>query len=66
MVELKEMRRGSEIILRPAWGSKPPERARVEAVESNIKNGRPGIDYTSESGEPHWAYLDQVDRVIKY
>ncbi len=61
MVELKDIREGSVVIVRGAFGTGQPQRVVVEAVEADIKNGRPGIDY-----EGSWAYLTQVDRVVTY
>jgi hypothetical protein len=61
MVELKDIRKGSVVIVRGAFGSGPAERVKVEEVHEDIKNGRPGIDYDSS-----WAYLSQVDRVVVY
>lgn len=49
------------------FGNQPPVKARVSAVERNIKNGMPGIDYTViDTSDKLWAYLHQVDRVITY
>jgi hypothetical protein len=61
MVELKDIREGSVVIVRGNFGTGQPQRVVVEAVEADIKNGRPGIDY-----EGSWAYLTQVDRVVTY
>ena len=61
MVELKDIRQGSVVIVRGDFGSGAPKRVVVEAVEADIKNGRPGIDYAGS-----WAYLAQVDRVVSY
>ena len=61
MVELKDIRQGSVVIVRGDFGSGAPKRVVVEAVEADIKNGRPGIDYAGS-----WAYLTQVDHVVKY
>lgn len=60
-VSLKDVREGSIVIVRGNFGSGPEERVTVENVDSNIKNGEPGIDY-----DGHWAYLSQVVRVVKY
>jgi hypothetical protein len=49
------------VIVRGNFGAGHPQRVVVEAVEDDIKNGRPGIDYDGS-----WAYLSQVDRVVKY
>jgi len=60
-VQLEDIREGSGVIVRGNFGSGPEERVTVEGVDSDIKNGMPGIDY-----EGHWAYLSQVQRVVKY
>jgi hypothetical protein len=61
MVELKDIREGSVVVVRGDFGSGAPRRVVVKAVEEDIKNGRPGIDYDSS-----WAYLTQVDRVVQF
>ena len=61
MVKLEDIREGSVVIVRGSFGQGKPERVVVEAVEADIKNGRPGIDYAGS-----WAYLTQVDRVVTY
>ena len=61
MVELKDIRVGSVVVVRGDFGSGAPKRVVDEAVEADIKNGRPGIDYAGS-----WAYLTQVDRVVSY
>jgi hypothetical protein len=61
MVELKDIREGSVVVVRGDFGSGAPRQVVVEAVEADIKNGRPGIDYAGS-----WAYLSQVDRVVQY
>jgi hypothetical protein len=35
-------------------------------VDADIKNGRPGIDYTESDGSGRWAYLSQVEQVVAY
>ena len=61
MVKLNDIREGSVVIVRGAFGTGPEQRVKVEEVHEDIKNGRPGIDY-----EGSWAYLTQVDRVVTY
>jgi hypothetical protein len=61
MVTLKDIREGSVVIVRGAFGTGPEERVKVEEVHEDVKNGRPGIDY-----EGSWAYLTQVQRVVTY
>ena len=67
MITLKDLRIGSTIVVRGSWGSGPAVRAKVIMLERDIKNGRAGVDYTVErTGDEHWAYLDQVERVVQY
>ena len=61
MITLKDIREGSVVIVRGDFGGGKPTQVIVETVESDIKNGLPGIDYADS-----WAYLHQVDRVVKY
>jgi len=61
MIKLKDIREGSVVIVRGAFGTGPEERVLVEEVHEDVKNGRPGIDY-----EGSWAYLTQVMRVVSY
>ena len=61
MVKLKDIREGSVVIVRGAFGTGPEQRVKVEEVHEDVKNGRPGIDY-----EGSWAYLSQVQRVVRY
>jgi len=65
MVKLKDVRVGSIVMVRGNFGTGFAVRAVVAGVEADIKNGRPGIDYTAVGAKTsNWAYLDQVDRVI--
>ncbi len=66
MITLKQLREGSIVYVRGAFGTGPAVRATVTEVCADVKNGRPGIDYTTEDGDDHWAYLDQVQAVYKY
>jgi hypothetical protein len=61
MVDLKDIREGSVVIVRGNFGSGAPQRVVVTGLDEDIKNGRPGIDYGDS-----WAYLTQVDRVVTY
>ena len=60
-VKFEDLREGSVVIVRGNFGNGPPQRVKVEGLDRDIKNGIPGIDY-----EGHWAYLDQVERVVSY
>ena len=66
MISLKQVREGSRVVVRGDFGTGRPVQATVVMADSDIKNGRPGIDYTTDDGDERWAYLTQVDRVIKY
>lgn len=61
-----KVREGSVVVVRGAFGSGQPERVTVDEYSRNIKNGLPGIEYTTSSGEQRWCYMDQVDRVVTY
>jgi len=65
-VTLKDVREGSVVVIRSGFGSEPAETVTLEGVDSDIKNGRAGCDYTDTKGEPRWAYLTQIVRVVKY
>jgi hypothetical protein len=60
-VNLSQIREGSRVIVRDNFGTGAPREVTVIDVYDDIKNGRPGIDY-----DESWAYLTQVDRVVKY
>jgi hypothetical protein len=60
-VNLSTIRVGSRVIVRDNFGNGRPREVTVAEVEDDVKNGRPGICY-----DDSWAYLTQVDRVVKY
>jgi hypothetical protein len=60
-VKFEDLREGSVVIVRGAFGTGPEERVTIEGLDRDIKNGRPGIDYQGS-----WAYLSQVQRVVQY
>lgn len=67
MVNLKDLRVGSIVMVRGAFGTDAPVQARVDFADTDIKNGRPGIDYTVlKTGDELWAYITQVDSVVTY
>jgi hypothetical protein len=66
MIKLEDIRRNSIVMLRGSFGSDPARRATINDVFEDIKNGRPGVDYTGEKGGDNWAYLTQIVSVIKY
>jgi hypothetical protein len=67
MITLNDLREGSTIVVRGAFGTGVAQTATVNCIEEDIKNGLPGIDYTVKAtGEQLWAYLTQVQKVVKY
>jgi len=60
-VMLSDIREGSIVRVRDNFGNGSPKTVTVLGVDEDIKNGLPGIDY-----DDSWAYLTQVDRVVKY
>lgn len=68
MITIKQVREGSVVYVRGNFGTGPAQRVVVTGVESDIKNGYPGIDYYPESdpSDQRWAYLDQVQSVYRY
>jgi hypothetical protein len=41
------------------------DRGVVSAVEEDIKNDRPGVDYTDANGMSRWCYLSQITSVSR-
>ncbi len=69
MIKLSDVRVGSFVYVRGNFGGGAPVYAEVTEVTEDVKNGVPGIGYICEhsgSNTGNWAYLDQVDRVVKY
>lgn len=65
-VSLKDLREGSIVYLRGAFGTGPLQKATIVEVCEDVKNGLPGVDYVDEQGNSLWAYLSQVQAVYKY
>ena len=66
MITIEQIRVGSKIRVRGGFGSEPARTVTVNGVDADIKNGRPGIDYTEPDGSGRWAYLSQVEQVDSY
>lgn len=66
MIKLEDIRIGSKVMVRGGFGGCKPELATVISLEEDIKHGEPGIGYKTEDGELHWAYLNQIDKVVEY
>lgn len=65
-VSLSDLRKGSKVIVRGGFGNEAPKTVTVTDFAEDIKNGRPGIDYVEADGTSRWAYMYQVERVVKY
>lgn len=67
LIELKDIRRGSIVCMRGMFGSGPATVVEVTEVFEDVKNGQPGFDYRIEHAlGTGWAYLRQIDHVIKF
>ena len=67
MVTLRQIKIGSHVVLRPAFGEGMPIEVIVIEIDPDIANGRAGVTYaTTTANSMHWAYLDQIDKVVKY
>lgn len=64
MLTANQIRIGSIVRVRPDFGMGAPIEVKVDYMEEDIKNGRPGIGYHAEYDR--WAYLSQVDAVVTY
>jgi len=66
-ISLSDLREGSVVLVRGGFGSEAAVEATITCVCDDVKNGYPGVDYVvNKTQEMHWAYLDQVKRVITY
>lgn len=67
MITVSDVREGSLVMVRGNFGGGFATLGKVLEVEDDIKNGLPGIGYIIEK-ETHgnWAYMSQVDSVVKY
>ena len=65
-VRLKDIKVGSIIIVRGNFGRELPKKARVTGISKDGKNGSAVIDYKDGGTWEMWAYLHQIDAVVKY
>ena len=66
-LQLKDVEVCKKYKIKQGFGNGPTVIGTVINVESDIKNGRPGVDYIVgdlETGEQYWAYLDDVSHLI--
>lgn len=67
MLTLNDIRQGSKVILRPSFGTSTPIEVTVSELIENIKNNQDGIEYRHKGATGFsWAYLDQIDEVVKF
>ena len=59
---LQDLKNGDVVIVNSCFGAGPLVVGTIVNMEENIKNGFPGIDYTTSNGAEKWAYLSQVVR----
>lgn len=64
MLMVSDLKAGQTVQVKTSFGVGPVVVGIVQGVYRDIKNGRPGIDY-SVDGHESWAYLDQVVEVLK-
>lgn len=68
-MNIRNVKNGDTVKLKTSWGAGPVVTGVVTAVENDINNGRPGIEYTLDGyalNDPaggRWAYMDQVTEV---
>lgn len=67
MTTTTDLRIGSQVLVASGFGAGVLQRGTVIGVYEDIKNGKPGIDYSTTPGQiDHWAYLHQVRKIEKY
>ena len=60
--ELKDFKVGQKVLIN-TW-AEGNRIGFVEYVDSDIKNGSPGIEYRDAQGNGWWCYLDQVINIL--
>lgn len=65
-VDFDSLRVGDTVLVATDFGGGPKKKAVITAVEEDIKNGRPGIDYyeADNPSNQKWAYADQIIKKI--
>ncbi len=63
---IQDLEEGDIVIVSANFGAGPQVKGVITEICSDIKNGRPGIDYRKDGAkEDSWAYLTQIVRVTK-
>lgn len=68
-----DIRAGSTIMVRGEWGKAAPQMVKVTSIWSRDPShsridgqGSHCIDYKTDSGSIHWAFMHQIDYVVDY
>ena len=62
-MQLRELNVGDYVLIAGGFGMETPRKAVITEVSSDIKNGRPGVEYVEVgTGQERWAYLTQIKR----
>jgi hypothetical protein len=64
-MKLSDLNIGSVVKVATDFGSGRVVTGVVVELESDIKNGYPGISYDLPDGDGGWAYLHQVKSIVK-
>lgn len=64
---LADMKRGDTVLVKTSFGNGPLKEGIVTELESDIKNGFPGIcyDLVEDLDDSRWAYLDQIHSIVR-
>ena len=66
-ISTTDLRIGSRVLVASGFGAGMLQRGIVTGVYEDIKNEKPGIDYSTTPGKiEHWAYLHQVREIIEF
>lgn len=67
MTKLNDIRNGSKVLVATNFGAGLCVTGVVREVCEDVKNNQPGIVFvTANSTGRHWAYLDQVRKVVTF
>lgn len=66
MIKLEQLAIGMKVRVKSGFGSGPIHTGKITEIETDIKNGCPGIGYDivgldgKTTDDSRWAYLDQL------
>ena len=64
-IKFSDITIGDQVNLRGGFGKDPSCLGLVTNLEENGKNGQDIVDYVTEQGVTHWAYMHQVDSIAQ-